>query len=388
MIQSIKAFSISIMTVFPKMVRPSAIIVHAGEQDRLQTILRRAILNSKPEVAKNAIDSGAPINRQDLGDVEFKDYHLVRASYFGETKIGEMLIRAGAEVNVSCEHGHTPAMVVSERNNPTLLQSLLRAGADVNRVDVDGLTALMGAAKRADLTSIKMLLRSGAKLDAVDNEGKSALMAVINCWNRAFRPPSPMSYKQSVRKLISASTINLADYKGTTPLMLAASKGLPDIVSLLLDAGADKSMTNHLGQTAFTVAKEQKQAKDELIQRQREIIALLKDIPVKSVKSELSNSRSTKEPSRLSTAIFWNEIEKVRTYIEAGDDLHEIGIMGPLLTQAAIKGKIEIVKLLFAAGVDVHQEYRGETAIDATLWWMQHKQEEADEYTKIMDILV
>lgn len=386
MIQSIRSFSTSIMTILPKTVRPSAIVLHAGEQDRLQAILRRAILNSKPEVAKSAIESGAPINRQDLGDWEFKDYHLVRASYFGETKIGEMLIRAGADVNVSCEHGHTPAMVVAERNNPTLLQSLLRAGSDVNRVDVDGYTALMGAAKKADLTSIEMLLKAGAKLDAVDNEGESALMGVI-CWNHIFPALSPMSYKQSVRKLISTSTINLADYKGTTPLMLAASKRLTDIVSLLLDAGADKSMVNHLGQTAFVVAKEEKQAKDELIQRQREIIALLEDAQVKSVKSELPSSRSTKELSRLALAIFGNEIEKVRGFIEAGDDLHEIGIMGPLLTQAAIKGKIEIVKLLLAAGVDVHQEYRGETAIDATLWWMQHKQEEADEYTKIMDIL-
>ena len=59
-----------------------------------------------------------------------------------------------------------------------------------------------------------------------------------------------------VRELLDKSAyIDAESPNGTTPLMMAAMYGSPEVVKILLEAGADPTLKNGLGLTALDFAK-------------------------------------------------------------------------------------------------------------------------------------
>ncbi len=60
-------------------------------------------------------------------------------------KISELLINAGADLNVKDIYGFTPLMVATQLNNLELVKILCKAGADPNLASYDGITPLIYA---------------------------------------------------------------------------------------------------------------------------------------------------------------------------------------------------------------------------------------------------
>ena len=56
----------------------------------------------------------------------------------------------------------------------------------------------------------------------------------------------------------AAIDLNHPDNDGWTPLMVASAKGKPEVVRVLLAAGADKDLRNSDGKTALDIAIERK----------------------------------------------------------------------------------------------------------------------------------
>ena len=66
-----------------------------------------------------------------------------------------------------------------------------------------------------------------------------------------------------VRELLDKSAyIDAESPNGTTPLMMAAMYGTPEVVKILLEAGADPTIQNGLGLTALDFAKTMERNKE------------------------------------------------------------------------------------------------------------------------------
>ena len=75
----------------------------------------------------------------------------------------QLLIESGADVNLSLDHGAALHVAVSE-GSLTIVNILLRAGANVNVVDLDYQTALMVAVMKGNLGCVKLLFQAGAEV--------------------------------------------------------------------------------------------------------------------------------------------------------------------------------------------------------------------------------
>ncbi len=109
----------------------------------------------------------------------------------------------------------------------------------------DDHTALMRAALEGRTEAVKALLSHGAKVNAKDREGRTALMfAAINL------------HADTVRALLDhGADVNAKADDGGTALMLAVSGGDTGIVQALLDRGADvREGFTRTGMTALTLA--------------------------------------------------------------------------------------------------------------------------------------
>lgn len=107
-------------------------------------------------------------------------------------------------------------------------------GMDVNGVDpVKMVTALHMAAFNGHTETVKYLIKQGATVDCRDAEGKTPL--IHTCTG---------PFAKTAQALIDAGAdINARDsVEGFTPLMMAAGLGEADVVKVLLENNADKSL--------------------------------------------------------------------------------------------------------------------------------------------------
>jgi ankyrin repeat protein len=80
-----------------------------------------------------------------------------------DTRVLEILIRSGADVNAGNNEGETPLMIAALKGNPDNVKLLLNAGANINARDQRGETPLKHAMERNHSEVIEMLKSAGAK---------------------------------------------------------------------------------------------------------------------------------------------------------------------------------------------------------------------------------
>jgi len=142
----------------------------------------------------------------------------------------QALLDAGANTNIHYRDGDTPLMIAVWQDKPDVVRMLLDRGVDVQARNTFGATALMRVAGTGDARLLSLLLAKGADINAKDNYGCNALRFAI-------------LYGQvsSVKMLLKRGIdVNAKDSAGLTALTAAKQVALPQIISLLQQAGANE----------------------------------------------------------------------------------------------------------------------------------------------------
>jgi ankyrin repeat protein len=153
----------------------------------------------------------------------------------------------------------TPVMTAARFGQENVIEVLIEAGANIEVADPDGFTALWWATKVGALESMKVLMAAGADMEN-RREGCYLLAERFGPHLKGFSRLSKMEAKteagrtgqtvlvlsaqtglaESVRLLINAgANIEAEDDNKVTALCRAACNGHQEIVKLLLDAGAN-----------------------------------------------------------------------------------------------------------------------------------------------------
>ena len=159
---------------------------------------------------------------------------LMIASLNGHTETVSILLQNGAHVDMQDNDGWPPLMVASQYGHTETVSMLLQNGGHVNMQNNDGWPPLMMACQNGHTETFSILLQNGAHINIQDNE-TSALH-----FNSKYN-------QISITKLIlshKTQAIDVQDFLGRTPLMIASSCGHIEMVNLLLEAGARVDISN------------------------------------------------------------------------------------------------------------------------------------------------
>ncbi len=213
------------------------------------TPLYQAIQNEDLEVIQLLVGAGADIN-QEIGKTFHKNHTpLQEAIEKGNLEITKYILQAGGQLS----GGQSPLFVASEEGDSRLARFFMDLGVSVNEAFA-GYTPLLKAAQEDHLDLIRLLVDHGAELNAqISYSKETALILALKNKNL-----------EACQFLIQAGAdVNLADTFGYTPLMRSVKLIQIDIMRLLLEAGADKSIQNRRNKrrTAYDYAAEHSKLK-------------------------------------------------------------------------------------------------------------------------------
>ncbi len=210
----------------------------------MKTTLMRATRNGDVENIKSILNNIESIN------IDEQDYvgrtALMVASYKGYSEIVELLIGAGANVNIFMSYvGETALMYAAQKGHSEIAKILIDAHADVNFGDEHGDTALMYACMEGHTEIVRLLLQANVDVNAEGIGNRIALMYA-----------SKYGYAEIVKLLLEHGAISKINIKqfGSTALMRSAKRGHTEVVKILLEAGANTNIRDCGGETALIKA--------------------------------------------------------------------------------------------------------------------------------------
>jgi N-acyl-D-amino-acid deacylase len=244
------------------------VAAEAGSLDAMKMLLeRRADVNAKNAYGSTALmwsvtdakkvrlllDHGADVN---VAARSGRTALIVASFANPSAEVVRMLLAKGANVAVMDQRKVTPLNAATFGNDTATVRLLLDASADVNTADTFiGLTPLINASGNRNLEAVKMLLAKGANVNAVSmTENLPRIQTGVvqfGGWTPLLMAV-PFGPTEIVKTLMDAGAkVNVQDYRGFTPLMLAAATdhANPEIVRMLLAHNADKQPNTREGET-------------------------------------------------------------------------------------------------------------------------------------------
>jgi ankyrin repeat protein len=170
----------------------------------------------------------------------------------GRTKEAELLLAAGADVELAEANGIRPLLMALLNDQLAVARLLLEHGADVDADDFWGRTPLFAAVEYRNLDMNNRDMDSPTT-NGVDREPLLAMIrellahgAEVNARTREVPPSRRWRY--------SLGDVSWVDFTGQTPFLRAALSGDVAVMRLLLEHGADPNLPTHAGTTPLMAA--------------------------------------------------------------------------------------------------------------------------------------
>jgi ankyrin repeat protein len=313
------------------------LLLAAGAQVHIKggsfgTVLQAAAAsNTSISIAEAILDSTADVNEV----TGLFGTALQAASYSNNIPVLMLLLDAGADVNIrggSCGSALAAACHSDRSDDLQLVGALLDHGADVNspataRSKYPSGTPLQVAASRGKMDLVKLLLENGAEVNAPGTALGQALHACL--LGTQFRVSKPKILTIAQLLIASGADINLRGGSHTRPIIAAAALGDPEIVKLLVNAGADVNVVaddNHA--TALHVAATQPNS--------AKVIRILLDA------GAVVGPKDLQDRTAIDVACSYGSIAATNALIAAQEVVSTLGsVTAPVLRQAPVSREEE-----------------------------------------------
>ncbi len=213
--------------------------VNAAANNGITPLLVAAIVPGNVDTVRYLLEKGADCHARDTDG----ENALVRAAGFGDAETLALLVGRGTDPKQVGSSGFTALMDAAIFEDSQRIRILLAAGSNPNALNISGgmvkngplalrhLSALMLAAPFSDEQTISILLKAGAHVNEKDIRGMTPLMLSI---------ATDHARPDTVRQLIAAhADVQVNDNNGDSALDWARKFGNPEIISMLIAAGAE-----------------------------------------------------------------------------------------------------------------------------------------------------
>ena len=189
---------------------------------------------------------------------------MVAAMSEGTGPIVRLLALKGADLKAKDAFQNTLLVAAAVGNNLDVMRMAIDAGVDPSAAGATGATALYMATYHANIPAVQLLLSKGARVDAVADYPTLIVVDEPKSGPIALRKATPLMIAAAtgtpelVKILLDAgANVNAKDSRSMTPLMFAVAKNRQDpaTIRLLIERGADQSLQSNVGETAADWAR-------------------------------------------------------------------------------------------------------------------------------------
>ena len=308
------------------------------QESEIGTPLYHAALNGHLELCQLLLEHGANPNTL------FVCHPILSESArAGNLEIVKVLIEHGAELNATDSEDQNALQKASMNGDKALVAYLLDRGADVYHQDCNGCTSTIHAAHLGFAGIVQLLIDSGANLEHHASNGWTPLH-------------SCHSHAETTHVLLkNGAGVNSATKLGATPLFLAASSGVFDVVKTLLSYSPNLELTLADGASALIGG---------IRSGSPDVVRLLLEAGANI------NHQSARNRFPLQFAVERNMVDVLRVLMEYSPKLDLVDDDGDTALHCMNSNtSIEIVRILVNAGVDVNFRNRNrDTPVCKAVW--------------------
>jgi len=257
-------------------------------------------------------------------------------------------------------HAASAVADAAMKGDKAAIRSLVEQKADINAAQADGSTALQWASYRDDLEMADLLIHAGANVKLANHDGATALSLASEHGNRAM-----------MEKLLNAGAdVNEKGPHGETPLMMASRNGNAEAIQLLLDRHAEVNAKETLrGTSALMWAAEQSHAAAAKLLIQHGADVSLTSAPevrpwgaylapsaaARFANGDGSDGRRRRNNAPERTVTTGDDVADAAAFFGFRNQVKDGGGLTALVL-AAREGDLDTVKVLVEAGADVNQK--------------------------------
>ncbi|MDA3809408.1 MAG: ankyrin repeat domain-containing protein [Spirochaetaceae bacterium] len=240
------------------------------------TPLHEVVRSGSMESAEILIENGADLTAVDSSG----NTALHEVVFWDALDVGNLLLVKGADIDAKNNAGRTAMQEAVNLGRESVVDFFLQRGANINTTDNTGKTPLFDASITGYYDIVKLLIDNKASLSRRDDKGNTILHVALIAGHKEISQlliknnsdifalnrngNSPLSIamaqgKNTLNWFISDENINAANNDGMTPLHFAVKfKSGREIISYLIERGADINTRNANGQTPADYAREDK----------------------------------------------------------------------------------------------------------------------------------